>query len=182
MRDNQIYYFAIGRGRWRGRFGFRVTSWSELWRAPIGLKNRLLGASMAVLIRVCGRAMLDSVLGGDEASGSAGIATNVVRISKFGLTLYLLKETYTLNQDGSGVAVEARERFGPVPAILRRHFTYPALIHPGGTSSTYYMPLLGAAWTAGYQVDPDRRHIAGRLVCPWAEASETIVRIGDSRQ
>jgi hypothetical protein len=176
MKDNQTYYFEIGAGRWRGRFSLRVTSWSALWHAPIGAKNRLLATAMAVVIKLGGSAALDSVLGGDPDRGPAGVATNVVRISKLGLTVYLLRESYTLDEDGTGVGVEADERFGPLPGILQRHFRYPAVIHTAGMSSTYYMPLLGADWTASYQVDPDRRHIAGRLVCPWAEASETIVR------
>jgi hypothetical protein len=51
------------------------------------------------------------------------------------------------------------------------------VIHANGMSSTYYIPLLGADWTASYTVHEDRRHIDGRLVCPWAEAREIIHKV-----
>jgi hypothetical protein len=177
-KDNQIYYFRVGQGRWVGRFGFALNSWGALRGAPIGAKNQLLAASMAILIRLTGRADLESVIGGDPDAGEAGVATNVVRITRLGATLYLLRETYTLAADGVRVSVEANERFGPIPGILSRHFTYLAEIHDGGTRSVYHMPLLGSPWLAQYKVADDKRHLSGELVCDWAQATENIARTG----
>jgi hypothetical protein len=109
--------------------------------------------------------------------GEAGVARNHVRIHRFRLTLYQLDESDTLNANGSDVAVHARERFGPIPLMLRNEKRHPAVIHDGGFSSTYYMPLLGTSWTANYSVAPDRRLIKGRLACAWAEAVESMAKI-----
>jgi len=93
--------------------------------------------------------------------------------------LYILRESYTLDAGGSAVAVHARERFGPVPFLLRTEKRHPAEIHAGGMSSTYAIPLLGADWIAHYEVADDRRHIDGRLTCAWGEALEVIDKVSD---
>jgi hypothetical protein len=82
-----------------------------------------------------------------------------------------------LAPDGTGVTVVADERFGPVPGVMGRKFTYPAEIHPSGLGSTYHMPLLGSPWTATYTVGADRKSLAGELVCDWAQATESARRV-----
>ncbi|MGH9199511.1 MAG: hypothetical protein ACRD1T_27745, partial [Acidimicrobiia bacterium] len=93
------------------------------------------------------------------------------------LTQYLLKEQYILDPDGSRVRVEAQERFGPLPHLLTRAFTYPAEIHSDGMTSTYHIPLLGSQWTANYTVSEDRSQLSGELVCSWAKAREAADRV-----
>jgi hypothetical protein len=168
--DNQIYYFTIGKGVWRGTFDFVITNAKALGSAPVGFTNRILLRGMQLFTP----ARIDSRIWADPDAGPAGVAGNTVRISKLGVTLYLLKETYTLNPDGSDVAVHAHERFGPIPFLLRNEKRHPAMIHTDGMSSTYYIPLLGADWVARYTVQPDRDHIDGVLTCPFAEAREVI--------
>jgi hypothetical protein len=175
--DSQAYYFMIGKGTWRGGFSFRITSWRGFLGTKIGLKNHLLLLGMQAS-QLLGESRIDSSLWARPEEGVAGVAGNTVRISKLGLTLYLLKETYTLSADGSDVAVHAHERFGPLPFLLNNEKRHPAVIHVGGMSSTYYIPLLGADWIANYTVAADRGHIDGHLMCPWAEARETIHKIG----
>jgi hypothetical protein len=175
--DNQTYYFAIGQGVWRGRFTYRLTDRNALKRDRIGLKNRLLARGMAFVQRMFGDSRLDSVIRASPDEGDFGVARNVVRISRFRITLYLLKEQYTLDRDGRGVVVNARERFGPIPFLFRNRKEHPAEIHAGGTSSTYHMPLLGTAWTADYEVTPARDEIAGVLRCPWAECNERMAKL-----
>jgi hypothetical protein len=75
------------------------------------------------------------------------------------------------------VAVHAHERFGPIPFLLRNEKRHSAAIHADGLSSTYYIPLLGAAWVANYVVHPDRTQIDGVLTCDWARATETIDKL-----
>jgi len=41
------------------------------------------------------------------------------------------------------------------------------------------MPLLGARWTATYQVGSDRHSLKGKLVCEWATAHERAQREDD---
>lgn len=175
---SHVYYFDVGTGDWRGLFTFRVTSWRRLRRTRgVGLLNRALVVAMDLTQRLTGPSRLDSTIVASPSAGAFGVADNVVRVSKFGVTLYLLKERYVLAPDGRGVTVEANEQFSPVPAILTRKFTYPAEIHPSGLGSTYHMPLLGSPWTATYEVGADRQSLAGELVCDWAKATESARRI-----
>ena len=177
MLDNQAYYFTIGRGRWRGTFAFRMTDRRALRAAGLRLRDRLLVFGMATTHRLFGASRIDSQVWASPEDGVAGVARNTVRISKLWLTLYLLRETYTLAANGRDVDVHAHERFGPIPFLLANEKRHPAVIHEAGMSSTYYIPLLGADWTATYEVHADRRHIDGRLTCAWAEATEIIHKL-----
>jgi hypothetical protein len=175
--DNQIYYFQIGRGQWSGDFSLRVTNWKEFWRDHIGLRNRFLTIAMVLFQKVTGKPVISSDMIAYPQRGSFGVAANTVRIHKFGLTLYLLKEEYDLDPNGSAVKVRSTDHFGPIPFVFRDSMEYPAVIHAGGTSSTYYMPLLGADWVCHYKVQPDRDHVDAVLQCVWAEAHEIIHRV-----
>ena len=177
MLDSQTDYFVVGRGRWQGDFSFRIANGSLFRAAPLGLKNRLLVYGLDLVHRLFRQTRIDSTIWTDPDAGVAGIAGNTVRSSKLANTLYLLEETYTLAENGSDVAVDAHERFGPIPFLLRNHKEHGAVIHANGMSSTYYIPLLGADWTADYTVHPDRAHIDGLLRCPWAEAREIIHKL-----
>ena len=179
LGDNQTYYFVIGHGHWEGSFSFRITSQEKFRQASLGLKNRLLLLGMRLVYRLFGKSRIDSKLWADPDRGVAGVAGNTVRISRFGLTLYLLKETYTLAENGSDVAVHAHERFGPVPFLLTNEKRHPAVIHANAMSSTYFIPLLGTDWVANYTVHPDRTHIDGHLTCAFAEAEEIIHKFED---
>jgi hypothetical protein len=177
LADNQTYYFSIGQGTWRGHFSFELTDRAALKRSGIGLKHRLLARGMGVMQGLAGNSRLDSKIWSSPDEGEFGVARNIVRISRFGITLYLLREQYTLDPDGTTVVVNARERFGPVPFFLRNSKEHPAEIHADGMSSTYYMPLLGDDWTADYTVDSARRDISGVLRCPWARCTERMAKL-----
>jgi hypothetical protein len=176
---SHVYYFEIGAGTWRGTFTFRVTDWRRLLRGGIGVRNLVLVAAMAFTQRLTGRARLRSTIVPRPEEGRFGTALNRVRLSRFGITLYDLDERYELDPDGTGVWVHAAERFGPIPKVLTRSFTYPAQIRSGGMASIYYMPLLGTPWTATYEVSADRRTLSGTLTSAWAIATEDAVRVGD---
>jgi len=174
----QIYYFAIGAGRWTGGFTFRITSWRGFLRAEIGLKDHLLLLGMWIT-QLLGKSRITSDMQAHRHEGVEGVASNVVRISKLGVTLYLVTETYTVAADGSDISVQAHERFGPVPFLLNNEKRYTAVIHAGGMSSTYHMPLLGSEWIANYTVATDRAHVAGHVTCSYAECQETIHKVGE---
>ncbi|MFD2011475.1 hypothetical protein [Streptomyces narbonensis] len=169
---NRVYYFDIGTGTWHGKATFRVTSWRRLRRSRIGLTNKLLVTAMHVVERLTGAPKQESTIVAKPNEGEFGQADNVVRISKFGVTLYLLEERYVLHSDGIGVTVLGDERLGPVPRLLTRSFTYSAEIRDEGMAATYLMPLLGAMWTADYRVAPDRQSLFAELVCDWGRATE----------
>ncbi len=173
----QIYYFTIGAGRWGGSFTFRITSWRSFFDAPLGLRNHLLLIGLWLTQRL-GKARITSNMQARPEDGVAGVAGNVVRISKLGVTLYLVTETYTIAADGSDVSVQAHERFGPLPFLFNNDKRYTAVIHAGGMSSTYDMPLLGEKWTANYVVAAGRTHIDGHLTCPYGECEEVIHKLG----
>jgi hypothetical protein len=177
MADNQIYYFQIGAGRWHGGFSLAVTSWRQFWQAPIGVRNRCLVVAMVVFQKLTGQAAIDADFRAYPERGAFGIATNVVRIHKWALTLYFVREEYILDPDGSRVTIQSEDYFGPLPFLFRDTMEYPAEIHAGAMSSTYHMPLLGATWTCDYRVHSDRNAVDGTLRCAWAEARETIRRV-----
>ncbi|MEU9998410.1 hypothetical protein [Streptomyces sp. NPDC050848] len=175
---NHVYYFDIGTGIWQGIATFRVTSWRRLMRSRIGLMNKLLATSMHVVERLTGVPRQESTIVAKPDVGEFGRADNVVRISKFGVTLYLLEEQYVLHSDGTGVTVNGDERLGPVPGLLTRTFTYSAEIRDEGMAATYRMPLLGALWIANYQVAPDRQSLFAELVCDWGRVTEDTRLVG----
>jgi hypothetical protein len=174
---SHVYYFQVGTGTWHGSFAFRVTSWSRLRSGAIGWRNTLLVVVMQLSQWATGKSRLESTIIARPTAGAFGEADNTVRLSRFGVTQYLLRERYVLDPDGTRVTVHAKEQFGPVPGILSRSFSYPAEIHPGGMSSTYHMPLLGDQWTASYQVTPDHNGLSGHLVSGWATATEQVRRV-----
>jgi hypothetical protein len=176
LTDSQTYYFLIGAGTWHGSFSFRITDSDLYKRSSLSRKERFLVRGMELTHRLTGNSRIESNVWAHPDDGDAGIAGNTVRISRFGITLYQLKETYTLDKNGSDVAVHAHERFGPIPFVFNNEKRHPAVIHADGISSTYYIPLLGADWTANYTVRADHTHIDGLLTCPWAQATETIDR------
>lgn len=175
---NHVYYFDIGTGTWHGKATFRVTSWRGLMRSRIGLTYKLLATAMHTVERLTGAPRQSSTIVPKPDEGEFGVADNVVRISKFGATLYLLKERYVLDSNGTGVVVHGNERLGPVPGLLTRTFDYSAEIRDEGMAATYQMPLLGAPWVANYQVAADRQSLFAELLCDWGRATEETRRVG----
>ena len=178
IADNQLYYFRVGKGTWTGRFSFHIENWRAFWRDRIGLKNRFLALSMVIAQKLLGTSTIVSTMRAFPEWGPNGVATNMVRIKKLGVTMYLLKEQYVLDPDGTKVYVHSRERFGPIPFLFRMTKRHPARVHNEGRGSTYLdMPLLGTLWEGDYQVLEDQDHIDAKLTCEWAAAREIISRI-----
>ena len=105
------------------------------------------------------------------------VVGNEVRITKLGITLYLLNERYLLHGDCRQVTVQSHERFGPVPFLFNVSKEHPAEILDEGRRALYYIPLLGADWVGDYRVSDDHNHIRSVLTCPWGEAVEDIERV-----
>jgi len=174
QRANVVYYFHIGAGNWVGTFRFTITNWKSFWSDRIDLKNRFLALGMFILMKLFSIAKITSRIESFPYRGEAGIATNLVQITKGGITLYLLKEQYVLSPNGRDVWVLSKERFGPVPFLLNGEKEHPAEILDAGMRSVYYIPLLGTEWTGRYVVQKDRNHIESHITCPWGEAQEII--------
>jgi len=147
------------------------------WKERIGIRNRFLVIAMFLFQKATGASVISSNMIAHPEKGSFGVATNTVRIHRLGLTLYLLNEEYALDPNGSSVNVRSSDHFGPIPFLFRESMEYPAVIHAGGMSSTYYMPLLGMNWVCNYAVQSDRNHVDAVLQCAWAEAHELIHRL-----
>lgn len=174
--DSHVYYFEVGTGDWTGDFRLRVTDWRKLWGASIGLKNLFLVVGMHLTLTLFGKARVVSTVTAMPDEGPAGVATNLVRITKLSMTLYLLRERYELDPDGIHVNVVSRERFGPLPFLFNVSKEAPARVKEGGMGAVYEIPLLGDEWVGDYTVRRDRDHIDARLECPWSLAEETIAR------
>lgn len=172
------YYFVTGRGDWAGTFDFELTNWTAFLSDRIGILNRILVVMMVVVTTVFGEARITSTLGGDPERDPIPLGTNEVRITKWRITLYLLRERYHLHPDGRCVTVDARERFGPIPFLLSSRKAHPAEIDSDGRGATYYMPLLGTDWIGTYDVREDGTRIDATLACEWAEAAEIIEHVG----
>lgn len=174
MPASHRYYFEGGRGNWAGRFDFELTDWAAFWADEIGIINRFLVLMMVFVTTAFGQAEIRSTLGGDPEREPLAKGTNEVRITKWGITLYLLRERYHLHPDGRCVTVDARERFGPIPLLISSRKAHPAEIHPDGRGAIYYMPLLGTDWIGTYDVQEQQTRIEATLTCEWAEATEVI--------
>jgi hypothetical protein len=171
---NQVYYLSVGLGGWTGRFTFAITDWSAFRRDRIGLANRFLTLCFVASMRLAGWGAITSELERVDVGSPEIRVRNHVRIHRFGITLYMLAETYTLDADGAGVVVDASERFGPAPFLFRNRKHHTARVLEAGMRAVYSLPLLGATWTADYHVQPDLRHIESTLTSAWAQAHERI--------
>ena len=170
-------YYDTGLGLWQGSFDFTVTAWKQLWSSGIGIKNQFLVVSMFVVTRIFGRGRIWSRLTRLPEVDGMAVVGNEVRITKLGITLYLLNERYHLHGDCRQVTVQSHERFGPVPFLFNVSKEHPAEILDQGRRALYYIPLLGADWVGDYRVSDDRNHIRSVLACPWGEAVEDIERV-----
>ena len=174
---NHRYYFDTGVGDWTGTFTFAITDRQAFQADSIGLVNRLLVIVMASVIGIVGRATITSHLAGFPDEAPAGVVTNEVRISLWGITLYLLLEEYVMHPDGRGVTVDSKERFGPVPKVFTRRKAHPAEVVDEGRRAIYYMPLLGTDWIGRYEVSADGDRIESVLTCDWGRGIEVIERV-----
>lgn len=176
-RANHTYYFDTGVGYWTGSFTFSVTDWPGFRETNIGLMNRFLVVSMALVMTVVGEARITSLLKGYPEKEPAGVVTNEVRITIWRITLYLLRERYVMHPDGRGVTVDSTERFGPIPFLFTENKAHPAEVIDGGKQAVYYMPLLGDDWVGRYQVTENGDRIESTLSCDWGEGTEVIDRV-----
>lgn len=128
---NHRYYLDTGVGSWSGTFTFTVTDWEAFWNDRIGIVNRVLVISMACVMWLVGEARITSVLEGFPDEPPHGVVTNEVRITLWGITLYLLSERYVLHPDGRGVTVDSTERFGPIPFLFTVEKAHPAEVVEG---------------------------------------------------
>src|SRR5262249_39287264 len=62
LLDNQVYYFEVGRGSWRGAFSFRISDRAAFDAAPLSTKDRLLARGMDLAHRLTGDARIDSTV------------------------------------------------------------------------------------------------------------------------
>ena len=174
---SQRYYFTVGAGTWRGEFHYRITGWRAFWAAKLGFKNRALALAMSVVMGVFQKARIDSEIEAYPDQNLRGVATNLVRISLLGITLYLLREQYALGADGESVYVRSYERFGPFAWLLNVEKGHPAKVTERGAHATYWIPLLGADWIGEYDVAADQKRIESVLSCAWARATESIEKL-----
>lgn len=174
---NRNYYFHIGAGDWSGHFTFRLTSFRAFLRERLSLKDRFLAFGLTVAMGLVRRARIDSALRSFPEQAANGIAYNLVKISALGITLYILRETYTMLADGTGVFIQSNRRFGPLPFLFNSKMRYNATVDEGGTHTVYYLPLLGTDWIGDHHVSQDQRALDSVLTCSWGHAEEHVRKI-----
>ncbi|MEO1052992.1 MAG: DUF5995 family protein [Bacteroidota bacterium] len=175
--DNWVYYFEVGNGTWVGDFSFKITDWKAFWQTKTGFVNRAFTLLLVAALKVFKHFKIHSVLQCYPDFSVNGIATNRIRIRKWGITFYLLEEHYVLHENGSGVYVHSKERLGPIPFLFKSRKRHPAKVHSYGLGATYTkMPILGVEWTGEYAVLEDRKSIDATLTCPYATAKEVIFK------
>lgn len=177
MKDNQIYYFEVGRGQWHGQYSFVINSWKGFRKSTMPLKYKFLVIMMNLVNKIFGISKIRSVITATAEMQEAGIANNDYRVTKFGITLFYSNENYVLNPNGSDVLVKPHERFGPIPFLFREDDEYPAKIHAAGMSSTYYIKLLSDNWIGKYTVAEDKKHVKGVLYNGWATVVEILDKL-----
>jgi hypothetical protein len=173
---NQVYYLEVAPGRWTGTFDYHLTSFQNLRRAQISLKNKLLALSMQLFQGVFGRSSIETIMTPHPEQGEAGVCTNEFRIFKWFFPLFHSSETYTLSADGQSVVVDADVHFGPIPFLFRERDHYTALVSDEGMKNVYRIVLLGARFEGDYTVSADRRQVTSRLVNDWATANEVLTK------
>src|SRR5204862_7583297 len=107
MLPSHGYYRAV-HGRWRGAFEFRITDPDAFARADMGWLDRRRVRSMATTIGLIMDTSVDY-----ETRGKDGTVVHTTRISKWGLTLYDVIETFTLDPNGRDVGIAREERVFP---------------------------------------------------------------------
>ncbi|MFL6233922.1 MAG: DUF5995 family protein [Thermoanaerobaculia bacterium] len=174
---NRIYYFEIAPGTWTGTFTFELGSWRLLWSSSMSFVDKLLASAMAVFQKVFGPATVSSTVTPHPDRGTFGVATNDLRIFKSWFPLLHSSEEYTLLPNGSGVRVDARVSFGPIPFLFREHDVYPAMVQDGGFRNLYHIRLLGARFLGDYRVQPDRAQVRSQLENDWAVGHEVLNKV-----
>src|SRR5205085_7558128 len=135
-----------GLGDWRGIFTFKLTDWDAFRRDRLGLVDRFIWLWLIGIFKLVGWAGIASSL--RRLDGPGVRVGNHLRIHRLGVTLYLLREVYTLDEDGTDAVVDAQERFGPIPFLFTNRKRHTARVLEGGMRADYSVPLLGARWDA----------------------------------
>ncbi len=174
MKDNQIYYFEVGKGQWNGRYSFAIKDWKGFRKSKMVFKYKCLVIMINLINKIFGHSKIKSMITATSAMEKTGVANNDYRVSKFGITLFYSNEDYILNINGTDVIVKPKERFGPIPFLFKEDDEYTAKIHSFGMSSTYFIKLLGDNWIGNYTVAKDKKHVKGILNNGWAIVEEVM--------
>lgn len=175
--DNQVHYLELAPGTWRGRMDFEVTDWRAFLKSGVGVVYSMLVVGLFAVVTLLGRARFEAEMAGYPDRGEAGVATSEIRISKFGVPLYRVRDEYTLDPDCTHVAVQYRERFGPVPGLFVVEDEYPAEVRDGGLRTIHRKSMMGDGWVGRYEMHPDGDHLDAELVSDWGRVRETVDRV-----
>jgi hypothetical protein len=176
-RDNQVYYFDIAEGRWRGEFSFRIERWREFLGAPISLIDRTLALILHANGLLPGTTRMEGEILGAPDEGDYGVARVEVSVTRFGFEIFRLSGHYALEKNGSGVDIAVLERYGP-PGILppRGPLRRDASIDNDGYRARYRIETLGATWEGVYDLTPERDRLDAEYRSGWGTIEERLDR------
>jgi hypothetical protein len=174
--NNQVYYFDIAEGRWRGEFSFRIERWREFVSAPISLIDRTLALLLHVNGMLPGRTAMEGEILGAPDEGSCGVARVEVSVTRFGLEIFRLSGHYALERDGTGVDIAVLERFGPPGFPVRGPDRRTAVIDREGYRAKYTITSLGASWEGVYDLSSARDRLDAEYRSAWGTIGEKMDR------
>lgn len=177
-RDNQVYYFDIAEGLWRGEFGFRISDFRKWWKTPASVIDRTLALMLHANDLFPGQTTMHGEILGAPDEGDAGVARVEVSVRRFGLEIFWLEGHYALDSDGASVAINVHQRYGPPGFPVLRAEPRSATIDRGGYRAHYRIRTLGDDWVGVYDLDEARRQLGAKYACPWGELRENMRRVG----
>src|SRR6266704_2853431 len=135
LRNNEIYYFEIAQGIWKGQFEFSITDFRAFHRASISFTNRMLALTNHIANKLLGSSVITSSIQAFPQEGAAGVSRSQVVVRKYRIVVYRMKGEYILDLDGTEVKVRIWEQFGPIPFLFRNTKDVVAEIGDAGMSS-----------------------------------------------
>jgi hypothetical protein len=160
-REGPAYrYYASLEGSYLGELRFRVTSWTALQAAPLGLLARMRVSSMAAMP---GGQMMATTLACDKLAD--GLALHTTQVAKWRATVATTRETIAIDADGCRLHMVGTQAMWPT---LGRNEPYEAIgeIDATGTRASYSVPWLGTAMIdQRTQIVPGGLHLTQDTPC-----------------
>jgi Family of unknown function (DUF5995) len=190
QKPNEIYYFDLAMGaEWVGTFTFQITSFSEFLRSGASLTDQASALALHVLCPPAGAKRLfdlkNTVVTGFQGQRSSGIARSHAEFKLMPLpigraiTIYKLRGYYRLDPNGTSVAVQMDEEYGPIPYLrylLEQDVPSTAQISNGGYHATYQRALLGSPWTGNYEIAADGESMQAVYTSAWGQFAYQVQR------
>lgn len=134
-------YFEPKQGRWRGEYRFSITPWGALTTSPVGMADRCMVVSLALLCKLFGNLRIETEV--DTSKLERGEVLHATRISKWGVTLFRSVERFLMEDDGRKLTVRGDQRYFPSMGKARDYGESFGEIGEDGSRALYSFEWLG---------------------------------------